>query len=39
MISKLSDTYWRKYYAGAGRVPKGKMSLAPEKNTEQSTMN
>jgi lipoprotein Spr len=22
MISKLTDAYWKKYYAGAGRVPK-----------------
>lgn len=37
MISKLSDAYWRKYYAGAGRVPKGKMSIVPETNPESSS--
>lgn len=26
MISNLKDSYWQKYFAGAGRVPKGKAS-------------
>lgn len=39
MISKLSDAYWRKYYAGAGRVPKGKLKIEPDANPEGSSMN
>ncbi len=26
MISNLKDSYWQKYFAGAGRVPKGKLN-------------
>jgi hypothetical protein len=34
MISKLTDAYWRKYYAGAGRVPRGKYDI--ESNADGS---
>lgn len=37
MISRLSDAYWRKYYAGAGRVPRnGKLSIQPDTEPETS---
>lgn len=39
MISKLSDAYWRKYYAGAGRVPKTKIKLEDNSNPDQTSMN
>jgi hypothetical protein len=32
MISKLSDPYWRKYYVGAGRIPKGNQKNEFESN-------
>lgn len=32
MISKLSDPYWRKYFAGAGRVPNGHCVMPNSKN-------
>lgn len=39
MISKLSDAYWRKYYAGAGRVPRGRLKIEPESTPEGNSMN
>ena len=32
MISKLTDTYWRKYFAGAGRVPNGHSVMPSSKS-------
>lgn len=32
MISKLSDAYWKKYYAGAGRIPHGERSKSDNCN-------
>lgn len=37
MISKLTDAYWRKYYAGAGRISKGHHNIALPTDTEPST--
>jgi hypothetical protein len=37
IISKLSDAYWKKYYAGAGRVPKG-LKL-PQESIDNSNAN
>lgn len=39
MISKLSDPYWRRYYAGAGRVPKSKMMSLPEDKVDDQVLN
>lgn len=39
MISKLSDAYWKKYYAGAGRVPKNKLKIDAETEPSGSTLN
>lgn len=39
MISKLSDAYWRKYYAGAGRVPRGADKSERINNTKSAGEN
>lgn len=39
MISKLSDAYWKKYYAGAGRIPKNRLKIESDCDPNANSLN